>query len=442
LDIAVIGGGLSGIRVALSLARAGRHVTLFEKNRHLGGRVFSFPTAEFGEIDIGQHVWLKCCTALETLLSDLGVPDEWVYRQPSFAIPYRRPGAPPFVFASSWLPGLLHALPGLLRFPGLGWRDLRWLAWGMARARLYSARQLEALDAQSFADWLRAQRQTPAAVAAVWEPIVLGICNGRPHEVSARHALLTFRESLLQSKHAADLCLLRRPLSAVFDRHARKVLASAGVEVRTGTPVQAVRPGAPPLLTCRAESVACGRVVLALPLKRMRTLLGEPAHLPEPPPDGAIAGLLLNFARPVMEELFFAALDSPVQIVFNKTSLWHGRSQSDAPQLIELVISGAAREVRLGAEQMSAELLPELAKLLPPVQSTPLLAARLLVHAAATFGVPPGGETRRVAPVQSGYPGIVFAGDQAATGWPSTMESATRAGATAAGAILATSPQR
>ena len=104
MHVAVIGGGISGIRAALTLARAGRRVTLFEKNRHLGGRVFSFPTAEFGEIDIGQHVWLKCCTALEALLRDLAVPDEWVYRQRAFALRYKRPGAADFVFGSSPLP--------------------------------------------------------------------------------------------------------------------------------------------------------------------------------------------------------------------------------------------------------------------------------------------------------------------------------------------------
>src|SRR5262249_46378102 len=137
---------ISGIRAALTLARAGRQVTLFEKNRHLGGRVFSFPTADFGEIDIGQHIRLKCCTALEGLLRDLAVADEWVYRQDSFALPYKRPGAPDFIFRSSALPGLLHALPSLLRFPGLGWRDLFRLARGMARARLYTSARLAALD--------------------------------------------------------------------------------------------------------------------------------------------------------------------------------------------------------------------------------------------------------------------------------------------------------
>ncbi len=436
LDIAVIGGGISGIRAALTLARAGRRVTLFEKNRYLGGRVFSFPTAEFGEIDIGQHVWLKCCTALEGLLRDLAVPDDWVYRQQHFALSYKCPGAADFVFASSALPGLLHALPGLVRFPGLGWRDLLRLACGMARARFCSARRLEALDAISFADWLRQQRQTPAAVARLWEPVVLGICNGRPDEVSARHALFTFRESLLKSKHAADFCFLRRPLSAVFDRQARAILTAAGVEVRLGTAVRAVRAGSPPVLTLAGSLEPCDRVVLALPLKRQRALLAGECRLPLPSPDGSIAGLLLKFARPVMDELFFMALDSPVQIVFNKTAIWEGQARPDAPQLVEMVVSGAGREVRLGVERLTAELLPELAKLLPRARATPLLAARLLVHGSATFGVPPGGESERLPPQRPDCPGIVFAGDRAATGWPSTMESAARAGAAAAAAIL------
>jgi squalene-associated FAD-dependent desaturase len=436
LDIAVIGGGLAGLRASLTLARAGRRVTLFEKNRHLGGRAFSFVTPDFGEIDIGQHVWLKCCTALEALLSDLAVPDEWVYRQSSFALHYKRPGAPDFVLGSSALPGLLHTLPDLLRFPGLGWGDLFRLARGMARARLYTPAQLEALDAISFAAWLEQQRQSAAAVARLWEPIVLAVCNARPHELSARHALFTFRESLLESKHAADVCFLRRPLSAVFDRHARAVLTAAGVDVRIGTAVSAVRPGSPPVVIGDGAPLPFRSVILAVPLKRMRGLLPGPSRLPEAPPDTAIAGLLLKFARPVMDELFVATLDSPLQFVFNKTAVWHGQSPADVPQLVEVVISGAGREARLGVERVAAEVLPELAKLLPRVTETALLARRLVVHGTATFGVPPGGEARRVPAVLPDYPGVIFAGDQAATSWPSTMESAARAGEAAARAVL------
>jgi squalene-associated FAD-dependent desaturase len=435
MNVAVVGGGVSGLRGAMTLARAGCAVTLFEKNQHLGGRVFSFVTPDFGEVDIGQHIWLRCCTALEELLRDLGVPDNWVYRQDRLAMPYRRPDGSAFALDASPLPGLLTFLPALWRTPGLSMGDKLLYLGAMGRARIYSDPEIEALDALSFADWLRRQRQPASIVRWFWQPIVVGVCNGRLGEVSARHALGVMRESLLKSAEASAICFLRRPLSAVFDRLARQVLQKAGVAVRTGESVVEIFPGSPPrvrMATGRAE--AFDRVMLALPLKRMRALLPN-AGLPEPPEEGAIAGLLLRFAGPVMDDMFFTAVDSPVQHVFNKSAIWDQKAE-DGSQVIELVISAAEREVRLGVERVAVELLPELARLLPGVRRTPLLARRLLIHGTATFRVKPGGEVRRLPASWPGVRNIVFAGDYAATGLPSTMESAARAGQVAAGVIL------
>lgn len=431
MRVAVIGGGISGQRAALTLARAGHTVTLYEKNRFLGGRAFSFPVPGFGNVDIGQHVWLKCCIALEEYLRELAVPDDWVFRQQDFAIPYRFPEGGGYLFRSTpVLPDFMHLLPAVLRFPGLGPGGPFRLIWGMMRARWCSEAALEALDTVSFSDWLRGARQTPAAVSRLWEPLVLAVCNMRAHEVSARHALFTFRESLLKSRHAADICFLRRPLSEVFDTQARIALTRAGVEIATQSPIAAVRPGATPSVHLGGQECSFDRVILALPRNQSRRLLGQKPE-GEPPRDTAIAGLLLKFAEPVMGGLFFASLGSPIQFVFNKTAVW-GERPADGSQILEIVISGAEREARQGGERVRAELLPELAKLLPGVNKTRLVASRFLLHGGATFAVPPGGEARRPSITQSGIANIIFAGDAAATGWPSTMESAARAGAAAA----------
>jgi squalene-associated FAD-dependent desaturase len=436
MNVAVVGGGLSGLRAALTLAREGCHVTLFEKNQYLGGRVFSFITPDFGEVDIGQHIWLRCCTALEELLHDLGVPDDWVYRQPRVAMPYRRPDGSVFQFEANHWPGLLSFLPALVRVPGLTPSDKLLYLLGTARARLYSDRQIEGLDRVSAADWLRAQRQPRAVVQWFWEPFIVGVCNGRLAEVSARHALVVLRETILKSPEASAICLLRRPLSAVFDQLAREVLCKSGATVRTGVEVSEVATGAVVTVrTAGGDTLPFDRVVLALPLKRMRALLPG-AGLPKPPQEGAIVGLLLRFARPVMDELFFTAVGSPVQHVFNKSAIWR-QDPADGTQVIELVISAAEREIRLGLDRVAAELLPELARLLRRVGSTPLLARRLLVHGTATFRVTPGGEPDRLPTTRVEIPNIVFAGDYAATGFPSTMESAARAGQSAAHAVLA-----
>ncbi len=465
MKVAVIGGGVSGVRAALTLARAGVQVSLFEKNQHLGGRVFSFRTPDFGEVDIGQHIWLRACTAFEDLLHDLAVPDNWIFRQDRLAMTYRWPDGASRTLTAGRLPGRLSLLPILLG-ARLGLTDKLRVIWGTFRAGLYATQSLESLDKISFADWLHAMGQSRAVIEWFWEPLIVGVCNGRLAEVSARYGLFTVRESLLKSGAASAICFFRRPLSEVLDRHARSILQDAGVQILSGTMVNNLRPGSPIIVQSNhGEPQEFDKAILALPLKRMRSLLPGPT-LPAPAQEGAIAGLLLRFAVPVMDELFFTAVGSPVQVVFNKSAIWNHstplpsdgvgapsssplpsggegpgvRGQRLAPtdgtQVIELVISAAEREVKLGVDRVAAELLPALAKLLPRTATTPLLAKRLLVHATATFRVAPGGEPNRLPMTQPNLANVYFAGDHAATGWPSTMESAARAGLAAAHAIL------
>src|SRR5262249_9705417 len=154
---------------------------------------------------------------------------------------------------------------------------------------------------------------------------------------------------------------------------------NAGVEVRWGAMVSRVVPGSPVQVHCGSQAEDFDRVVMALPLRYLRSLLPG-VSFPETPEEGAIAGLLLKFARPVMEEMFFTAVGSPVQHVFNKTMIWQ-QPPADGSQLVELVLSAAEREVKLGVEQLSVELLPALGQLLPAVRDTPVLARRMLVHA-------------------------------------------------------------
>src|SRR5262249_60058887 len=115
-------------------------------------------------------------------------------------------------------------------------------------------------------------------------------------------------------------------------------------------------------------------VVRALPPKPGGAPLPA-APLPDPPEGGAIVGVLLRFARPVLEEMFFTAVGTPLQHVFNKT-LIRGEHPEDGSQVLELVLSAAEREAKRQAAELSGELLPHLGKLLPAVRDTPVLAQR------------------------------------------------------------------
>jgi protoporphyrinogen oxidase len=70
-DVAVVGGGLAGLAVALYLSRAGLRVTLHEKSRHLGGRART-RTIERFRFNVGPHA-LYCAGRGAAVLHDLGV---------------------------------------------------------------------------------------------------------------------------------------------------------------------------------------------------------------------------------------------------------------------------------------------------------------------------------------------------------------------------------
>ena len=71
IDVAVIGGGLSGLTAAALLARQGRQVTVFEGSAHLGGRAQS-PTMQGTPVNLGPHALYLGGAAFEVLTS-LGI---------------------------------------------------------------------------------------------------------------------------------------------------------------------------------------------------------------------------------------------------------------------------------------------------------------------------------------------------------------------------------
>ena len=77
LDVAIIGGGLSGVALARSLLRRGRRIALFEARQRLGGRIVSVTCARSGmAIDLGPTwFWPDTQPLIAQLIADLGLMD-------------------------------------------------------------------------------------------------------------------------------------------------------------------------------------------------------------------------------------------------------------------------------------------------------------------------------------------------------------------------------
>lgn len=74
--VAVIGGGLAGIGAASALAERGLHVTLYERNSYLGGKIGAWPEAvgdETQNVDHGFHAFFRQYYNLNRFLERLGI---------------------------------------------------------------------------------------------------------------------------------------------------------------------------------------------------------------------------------------------------------------------------------------------------------------------------------------------------------------------------------
>jgi squalene-associated FAD-dependent desaturase len=443
----VIGGGLAGASAALALAEAGVATTLFEARPRLGGLAFSFrreTSAGALSVDNGQHVHLRCCTAYTRFLERIGAaglaPVQRRLDVPVLDAGHRQPRLGRL--RRNALPVPLHLAGSLASYRHLSLRE-RAAAGRAALALRHLDPADPSLDGVDFATWLHRHGQTPRAVAALWDLVGTATLNARAPHASAGLAAMVFKTGLLSAPGAADIGVSRVPLGHLHDTLTRAALESAGVRTVTqsrarsltaledgGWRVSVVHGQAPPL------DHDADAVVLAVPQREAHDLL----------PDGAlpdrrrlldigtapIVNMHVIYDRRVLRRPFFAALNSPLQWVFDRT----GPSGLAGGQYLAVSQSAAHEEIDLPVGALRERCLGELARLLPAARDAVVRDFFVTRERRATFDPSPGvGRLRPKA--RTGAPGVCLAGAWTDTGWPATMEGAVRSGTTAAREALA-----
>jgi squalene-associated FAD-dependent desaturase len=441
----VVGGGIAGTTAALRLADAGVPTTLLESRPRLGGLAFSFqresPAGRL-TVDNGQHVHLRCCTAYTWFLRRIGgaglAPVQRRLDVPVLDVDRAKPRLARL--RRNWLPVPLHLAAGLA--------DYRHLTAGerarVARAAL-ALRELDpadpALDDVDFATWLHGQGQSDRAIRALWDLVGTATLNARAPQASLGLAAKVFRTGLLSAPGAADIGVSRVPLGHLHDTLARRALHAAGVRVLTQARARAVTAVPGGGWTVAAEhgqgsaaeqrELPAAAVVLAVPQREAHGLLPKGA-LPAPGRlleigTAPILNLHVVYDRPVLRRPFFAALNSPVQWVFDRT----GAAGLGEGQYLAVSQSAAQQEIDEPVAALRERYLPELARLLPAARTAKVRDFFVTRERTATFDPRPGvGRLRPAA--RTAAPGVCLAGAWTDTGWPASMESAVRSGTTAA----------
>lgn len=431
--VAIVGGGLAGLSAAVACVDAGARVSLFESRVRLGGATWS--TRHRGlEVDNGQHVFLRCCTAYRAFLDRIGASDR-VVLQPRLAIPVGAPDGRIAWIRRHALPSPAHLAPSLLGFP---WLPLAGRVRAGLTARRLGALDLAdpALDTQRFGDWLAAQGESTASIDGFWDLFVRPTVNLPAREASLALAAKVFQTGLLTQTDGADLGYATVPLQGVHADPATVVLEKAGARIAVRSAVRHLAVDADGVaLTVDGERLGADAVVLATPPDDAAALLPSDAGV-----DTAglrtlgaapIVNLHVVFERRVMELPFLAGIDTPLQWIFDRSAA----SGLDRGQYLAVSLSAADAWVGRSAEDLRAVFLPAFEALLPGARGVPVRDFFVTVEREATFRGAPG-TARLRPPAETRLPRLAIAGAWTRTGWPATMEGAVRSGRSAARAVL------
>ena len=146
-----------------------------------------------------------------------------------------------------------------------------------------------------------------------------------------------------------------------------------------------------------------------------------------------IVNVYLWYDRPVMEQDFVALVDSPLQWVFNKSSIM-GRNEAQG-QYVTVSLSAAFDYVNQPKQALQEMCMKAMTDAFPKAKSARVTRSLVVKQEKATFRCLPGSERFRP-PARTPVQNLFLAGDWTDTGWPSTMEGAVRSGVTAAQAVL------
>ncbi|MEU7646498.1 FAD-dependent oxidoreductase [Streptomyces huasconensis] len=452
--VAVIGGGIAGLAAATALAERGVHVTVYEREHQLGGRLRGWPEklADGSTITMsrGFHAFFRQYYNLRGLLRRTdpalrtlrGLPDYPLRHsgglQDGFA---RVPRTPPW-----------SALGFAALSPTFGGRDLTRMN---ARAALPLLdvrvpdiyRRLDHLSAWEFLERIRFPRAAHHLAFEVFSRSFFA----DPRHLSAAELALMFHIYFLGSSEGLLFDVPREPFPAALWEPLARYLTGHGADLRTGRAVEHVEPargGGYHVVTGDGRQ-RCDAVVLALDVNGLRHVVGQsPRFVDDAAWRARIMGL--GTAPPFLVSRLwldrrvapdrpgflgtsgYGALDnvSVLERWEGEAARWSARTGGSVVELHAYAVDPAADRA---AEQRG--LLAQLHRLYPETRDARIVDARHAWHADCPL-FPVGGHRNRPT-VRTPDPAVTVAGDIVRSDLPvALMERAATTGFLAANALL------
>ena len=440
--VVVVGGGLAGLRAAVSLADAGARVTLLESRNSLGGRARSFADPATGEVvDNGQHLFIAGYRRTLAFLDRLGTGNRVIF-QDRLRVSFTRSGGEISTLDCPRAPAPWHLILGMFRLRGIPLRDK--ICLGRIWKELKGSGTVVPGTAgfETVSAWLTRLGQGPRSRDLFWDPLTVAALNEVPDKASAAGLKRVLRTMMAEPWPNARLGMATVGLSDLYSEPAGRIVEGKGGAIHLNRPaagldleggrVRAVR-------LADGTRIEADGVISALPPAALLRLL------PEAPQLNGLAQALRRFKsspivsvnlwldRPITRDLFVALIGCRFQWLFNKQAIL--RLAGIQAGYISLIASAAyglldrpnEEVVRIALEDLQA-CYPQLGRLSPT-------RSQVVREREATVSLTPETEKLRPGP-KTAVGNLFLAGDWTATGLPATLESAVLSGESVAEAVF------
>jgi squalene-associated FAD-dependent desaturase len=437
VDVAVIGGGLSGLAAAVDLAGQGIDVALFEQSGKLGGRCFSFTDEKTGDVvDNGQHVLIGAYHHTLQYLETIGTR-HYLQKEPRLRVPLHHPIKGLAVFDVPSLPKPFHLTAGMLKFNLLTFRDRQKLLNVGKVLQRQDGKMEKKLSAYSVDRWLRESGQTEEAIKCLWKPIAVSIMNEQPARASAMLFARSLRSAFLGKTSDMSILLSTVGQTELYVESAVKFLLQKNIRIRTSSEVRSVEvhgSKAVGIQMKNGERVNAHSVISAIPHYSLSKLLPEKfrhdhsfANLNNIS-SSPIVSIHLWYDKEFMGMKYIGLIDKHLQWLFNRRKIM---GEQKATSYLSAVISGAHEYIDLPKTQIAKLAVDDIESVFPEARNASLIHSIVVKEKRATFsptceavGLRPSIET----PIENFY----LAGDWVDTGLPATIEGAVMSGFNAA----------
>ena len=445
-DVAVIGGGLSGLAAAVDSARRGLSVALCEQAPRLGGRCYSYVDKTTGDIvDNGQHVLLGAYKSTLKYLELTGTRF-LLKEEPSLRLPLHHPRKGFAAFEVSALPKPFHLTAGMLKFKLLTLGDRRRLLNVGLQLHRWGSAVEKKLSSLTVSEWLEGSNQSPEARKCLWYPIAISVMNELPQRASALLFARSLRSAFLGSKSDSAVLLPIVGQTELYVQGAERYLARKGARVLKNTEVTAVGVESQDRLTLDLKSggrIRARSVISAVPHFALQKMLPRGTRKTEPfaslPQftDSPIVSVHLWFDREFMDADYVGLIGGGLQWVFNRRRIMNQTDRQGS--FLSAVVSAAHLRIRWPREKLVFAAVEELRHTFSDFGKSRLLHSVVIKERRATFSATNAAEALRPSsrsPLRNFY----LAGDWTDTGLPATIEGAIRSGFAAAEAVACDHP--